>query len=807
VNKALSNMMDETRIARAQAMDGRCKDDVEGLAATYVDWLLLLGLGIFLSIMWAGNLRSWMIWDGQTMIHMRWVRDHNLYQGSLIGDTFSYMYSAHFLLMGLIGLWVDPMVALHAEAFLCNCLIVLAVWALATTLFQRKAVGYVACLLVLLHKASSFALAGAGGLGAAAFPHTTSISTPILLFAITLLLKERYLLASVLVGLAFDFHGSYAAFVGFAFAVYLLTHIRQVGIRKTVQCGLAAALPVLPLFVWMALVRPPTGGRLSTDQWLALTRLRSSGHAYPFTWRELEYLRFMLVANLYLLGAIQERPNKRLRALNVLSLGIVLLCAIGLVFIEFIPIPMVIKLTVFRSTIFLVAFALIVGANYVVSLWEAGGLRRWLGAGIGLTLLFTEVKLIGVLLTLGWLEQFLRRRRWWQGIFVGLSAVFAWRAWTLSPMDWAVEWPRLAAGVVALLVQWLVERYGRRPRLRRYAPLALTAAALVVLAPLGVYERLPHRKEMIASMEDTQLWLRDYTPTDQLVLTPPNYRMWSAFSERGVFCNLVDLSNPIYVPHLGQETLRRVSEYVDDILQFPTLSTATYAVGNAYVSWPSSRFAQIAEQYNVSVAVVDRRSPLAFERVYENDLFAVYDLRRPTYRELFTSLPVPNAGFGEWDAAGQPKHWTGAHVQMEHSNLAREGSHALRAQVEVGAQYGGMVATGAGGIYDPPAEEVYQISDAPQYFVQVWIRTEEVAGMAYLYVLEFDAEGNYTQRYLGGSIRPFERYWPLRAYYLPSPDAASFRIFVNLRTSGTTSWVDGFKLARVDRLSLETTEP
>ena len=805
MNEALVNVTDETSTACTQVPDARRRGNAEGVTITYVDWLLLLCLGIFLSVVWAGNLRPWMLWDGQTMIHMRWMRDPDLYQDTLIGGSFPFVYSAHFLLMGLVGLWVDPLIALYAEAFISNCLIVFATWALATTVFQRKAVGYVACLILLLYKASSLALADAY-LIAAEFPHTSTIAAPILLFAVVLLLKGRYVPASLLVGLAFCFHGSYAASVGFAFAVYLLTHARQVGIKKIVQCGVAVTLTALPVLVWMAIVRPPASGQLSTEQWMALTRLRVSHHCYPFTWPELPYVRFALAASLYLLGTVHQRPGEKLRVLHVLSLGTVLLCAIDLVFVELIPIPTVIKLTLFRSTVFLVVFAVIVGANYVVSLWQAGGSRRWLGAGIGLAFLFTEVKVIGILLALGWLDQFLRLRRWWQGILLGLSAVLAWRAWTLSPLDWTAEWPRLAVGATALVILWLAERYRGRCRLSRYAPLALTTVALVVLAPLGFYENLPNRKEATAALEDIQFWLRDHTPANQLVLTPPNYRMWSAFSERGAFCNWVDLGYVIYVPHLGQEALRRANEYVGDIFQFPTQNSALYAMGNAYASWPSSRFAQLAEQYNAPVAIVERSRALAFERVYENDLFAVYDLHRPTHQEVVTPLPVPNADFEEWDAAGQAKHWSGLYVKTGPSDLAHEGAQALWAQVEVGRQYGGFVVTGAGEIYSPPTEEVYQVPDGAQYFVQVWVRTEEIAEMAHLYVVEFDSQGRHTQRYLGG-ILPFERYTPLRAHYIPRSDTVSFRILVNLRNAGTASWVDGFELARVDLLPLEATEP
>lgn len=90
--------------------------------------------------------------------------------------------------------------------------------------------------------------------------------------------------------------------------------------------------------------------------------------------------------------------------------------------------------------------------------------------------------------------------------------------------------------------------------------------------------------------------------------------------------NWVDLNYPIYLPHLGKETIKRANEYVGDIFKFTTKASAMNAFKEAYNSWQASDFQRIANKYGCSVAVIRKPRRLPFKLLYKNDYYHVYSL-------------------------------------------------------------------------------------------------------------------------------------------------------------------------------------
>ena len=232
----------------------------------------------------------------------------------------------------------------------------------------------------------------------------------------------------------------------------------------------------------------------------------------------------------------------------------------------------------------------------------------------------------------------------------------------LSLYSWQVlkfpknAWWFLCISLGCILLLEVIKNSGLR--FKKNILVALVGASLISLIPLGFYSfTFPAKYDELRAIKDVQLWLKENTSKDKLIMTPPNTRMWSGFSHRGVFMNWVDLNYPIYVPHLGEETIKRANEYVGDILKFPTQASAIFAFENAYNSWQAADFERISSEYGISHAIVYKDRKLAFKKVYGNDLLSIYDLNSKVFTEVLTKIEFPNSRFQRVDETGSPSCW------------------------------------------------------------------------------------------------------------------------------------------------------
>jgi len=202
-----------------------------------------------------------------------------------------------------------------------------------------------------------------------------------------------------------------------------------------------------------------------------------------------------------------------------------------------------------------------------------------------------------------------------------ILSIYTWQVLGFRRNEW-VFWGIITAGL--FLIEFVKQR---SLRYQKATSFVIVSVSLISLIPFGFYEfGTPSRYERLKAIKDVQLWLKDSTPQDKLIMTPPKTRMWSGFSHRGVFMNWVDLNYPIYLPHLGKETIKRANEYVGDIFKFTTRASAINAFMEAYNSWQASDFQRIANKYGCSVAIIRKPRRLPFKLLYKNSYFHIYSL-------------------------------------------------------------------------------------------------------------------------------------------------------------------------------------
>jgi hypothetical protein len=490
-----------------------------------------------------------------------------------------------------------------------------AVYALAALLFRSPPVSAVACLLYLGQVA---------GLGAenTYWPRLTHAHAAgaVLLWAVYFHLRGHSRRAMVLCGVVFNLHALYAAHVLALLVADRLGSLRGRGLKRLAADAAMAMALAAPSLAWIVTRHDPVAAA-EWPLWLDTLRERSGLHAFPLSVPGAVYARFLLVLILGALGMRIGPGGPALAGLERFALATAGLCLLGLVFSEWLPVRPVIEAQLLRSSKWLTILALACAARLLVASWAWGGIARGaaLLCGLGLVLQQPAWTAVGLALYLC-LES---HRRSLAVVAACGGALFLVALTGAAPLpdrfglalvvgalSRAVESPAVIACLVGVLV------------LRSGAPdggLALRGGAVVLLLFLYVLPQIyrDHRSALRAEpWTDVQLWVREHTPRDALLLTPPHREGFRVFSERAIVGEWKDGTQQFFSWAFAREWRTRM----DDLGGGWT---------SAYDRLPPELIEAIARQHRANFVVVAANRELALPRLYVNDEYAVYRASPP----------------------------------------------------------------------------------------------------------------------------------------------------------------------------------
>ena len=491
-----------------------------------------------------------------------------------------------------------------------------ALLALARRLFASSAVGLVAAFLYI---------GAVPSLGAefTYWPRLTHahVAGAVLLWALYFHLRDRPRLAWALAGIAFDIHALYALHVAVLMAADSAWRWRERGLRALALDGVVFVGLAAPALLWILGRHDPVSSA-EWPLWLEIMRRRSGPHTFPLSVPAGVYVRYLLLlaaAGLAWRAAPLDGPR---RPVLRYALAVAALCAIGFVFSELLPVRRVIEAQLLRSTKWLTVFVLLWIARLIVDSWSWGGLARmaggftfagllaqqpaWLVLGLALYLVAHAHRFPLPALVLG-------------GVSLVLAAVSQAAPLPerlgLHPLMLALESALERPAVIACIVGFAVWRAASDlpGRAGRLVSLAAAAGALAFALPWMYREHL-----QVVDAEpwnDVQSWAREHTPRDAVLLTPPHREGFRVFSDRAIVGEWKDGTQQFFSWAFAREWEVRMRDVgADDAAAYDALGAA--------------RLAEIAQRYGADYAVVSAPSALGFDRVYENEEFAVYRIPR-----------------------------------------------------------------------------------------------------------------------------------------------------------------------------------
>jgi hypothetical protein len=565
------------------------------------------------------------------------ILNPNLYPNDpMIATSSAYTsFFPHFIAI-LIKVFRNMEIIYFTVHLVSMFLFMLVIYILSLQLFDSQIVAVISLIFMFSKKLAL----GKSGIHYTSMDHTFALF-PLTLFGIWFFLKERKAIAFAVVGFAFDFHALTAtyAFSMLAFWTFLdgigkswryyrdedsSIDIRKIWLRDTLlPIGMFVAF-ALPTLIWSVL---KSGGPI-TDEWVRLLRIRSSHHSFPFAWSKEHYVNYLLFLAFGALGLCHP-PAKRFHSkIMTFALAIGVLCGIGVIFAEYHPLKIILRLQLFRSTAYLTVFCLIYISNYIVSSWTKSGIHKIAVVLTFFTLFFflSYYSLAVLVLFLYVLVEWVLPNRGEGSPHFGilLFVLFALVLRVYCPhsnfpskinLDAITGFLRKLFEdrlLVILLCLGIILALKDRISVGILQKATIAAVALILAFYVipSSFTRFHPASRSKTGWIDVQLWAKENTSIDATFLTPPYKQGFRTFSERPIVVDWKDGTQQYFDTEYAYEWWERVQMVGGNTRNYDKMSEQEYA--------------EVAEKYNASYLIVPADRTLGMRKVYANKEYAVY---------------------------------------------------------------------------------------------------------------------------------------------------------------------------------------
>ncbi len=527
---------------------------------------------------------------------------HRMDPGLLARDWFT-MITPHHLnfirFMAWAGRWMTLPLAFLVLHLAALFLLLRVMYQTAMLLFEDQRIFFVGLFLFL--RWGTTAIGGNPLWADTLVPH--NLTVPVCLLAFYFGLQERPMAAALAAAAATWIHVQLGAQTMLIIGLGLLWSWRRIGFRQIVTAGALYLAAVLPTVVpqWLMYVGSGSGAPLSAAEFTYLNAvLRQPHHLAPFSWAGADYYRLALVLAM---AALARGWREKTHRTVLIWFGlIVVMCVIGTVFVEIYPVKLVVKMQLFRQTIFVKFFAVLYAARFLLTSIDEGEKPVKLGALV--ILVIRNYAVIGATLALVFAWKFKRGWMWAMGLWASgaLTAVAVLASFVRNiPMFWhsfAVSGRGVSVGLVGLAL--LVA-------MRRWFPRLLPAVLLVLLLAELSLNPLPYfgyEHEPAGEWYQFCQQVKGATPRDAVLITPPFLEGFQLYSERAQVGDFKCFP-------FGEDEMREWKRRMNDLSGATDLRCGGFEECAGMLAWGYVRlrepdFLRLAQKYGAQYAVTSQ---------------------------------------------------------------------------------------------------------------------------------------------------------------------------------------------------------
>ncbi len=188
------------------------------------------------------------------------------------------------------------------------------------------------------------------------FHHSLPYTYPLIVWSLVFFFRKQYGIAILLAGISWNFHPMCTAFLLIAYLFYLIFNFKDFSYSNI----------LLYLSIFIASSFPTTLKALShissssgsNPLWFKGVLWNAAYTCYPSSWPLTWIGRAILFFMLFLLCLTRIQDNILKRKIKIFLLAVIVMCVVGTVFADVYPIPLVLKISFWRSTFIYLMLAL-----------------------------------------------------------------------------------------------------------------------------------------------------------------------------------------------------------------------------------------------------------------------------------------------------------------------------------------------------------------------------------------------------------------------------------------------------------------
>lgn len=513
--------------------------------------------------------------------------DPGLFQGDFLLEVRASYVTLFYPALGYLSRAVPLEPLMLALYVLASAATLAGVYGLTVTVFHEPLAGLVAALLWMAYLPNP-----GGDFTHSPFVTHTTFAAAFQVWALVLFFRRRPLAAAVVLGVAANINAMTSFFVAVMWGAALLVDPRR-SLARIARIYGVLLIFALPVLVWRLSL---PFSEASLGEFVEIVRLRLWYAVFPFSFSPLLWAGFGAMLVLWRVSWRFGRPGQHRQIVAMVG-GIAVLCLVGIVFSELVPVEFIIELQLVRSTWLINLLILVYVAHMITRLLETPqSRRRWIA--FALMLPFVLPRLV--------IEFFPPGQPTPYPLVIDLDTPWV-------DAHGAAVAAILACTLVVLLGSVWALRRGAVNRGRAAWTLGWFAASLVGLAlPAFVPAMLPAAQQRATGdWRQTLLWIEANTGADAYFVTPPQYDGFRMVARRGYVGDWKDGTVGIFHNGWAIEWYERMLDLGFDPDAF------------TFAPMTQPQVCEVIARYGASHAVVLREWNIQGEAVYENDTFAV----------------------------------------------------------------------------------------------------------------------------------------------------------------------------------------
>lgn len=534
-----------------------------------------------------------------------------------------------FSIFSFITKFIDIKIIYFIFYVFCTFLNAVAIFNIAFLISKNKLVSYLTLFFMLGLKTGMSACLIGVNIGTFT---PTAFVRPILLFSIYFFMNKNFRLSFLLTGLAFNIQGMESILVLTMFVVYFLFNLSSISKRLILESFTLLILSALPIILNL-IFTTQFFEIVSADilkHWISIIRARSWYHIFPFSWGISDWFIF----SGWILWAVYLK-SKFDRTTNIFFSSILLLCTIGTVFVEIFPIPVIIKLHLWRSTIYFILFLIIYISRYLVESYNNSKniIQSLIIAGTISSVFLDIPKLILPFVFLHIAYDNKNKKI----IFIPLLIIslIGLLSYTFGSV-FSIERPIYAnlfykilshtnIGLkksVVFLILFIFSFLFLKIRKLNYFYLIYTLIFLIFAnSYLKDITRIPLEKDWIKVCR----WARDNTSINSIFITPPYISGFRVYSQRSTFVEWHDDGSfAIFNIPYEIKWYERINNFKYD--KWYVNPDSWYDLKKKYFDYSTEKFVFLAKKVKAKYIITENSQILELEKIYHNNHFCIYVL-------------------------------------------------------------------------------------------------------------------------------------------------------------------------------------